>query len=326
LLAGTASAQVVINEIRIDHSGSDTDEYFELVGAAGTPLTGMHYLTIGDSSGTTSGTIEAVVDLDGLAIPSSGIFLAAESSFTLPAIPDLVTTLDFENNDNVTHLLVSGFTGVKGTDVDTDDDGVIDAPAWSTIIDLVAVIEEGNPPYGTEYHYGPPTVGPELTFSPGHVFRYPDGASDFYSWNVGDFTLGVDDTPGVPNPVASVSASLGGTHEMIVNPGATPPTAFYLVVGSLSGTAPSFPLQTVSVPLVFDSYTRFLLSDPNTLISNSFALHPTSATMPVSQATLTLPADPALAGMGAHHAYIVVDALTDTVTMASQALPLSIGS
>ncbi len=38
---GALSGQVVINEVRIDQSSTDTDEYFELAGPAGQSLTGL---------------------------------------------------------------------------------------------------------------------------------------------------------------------------------------------------------------------------------------------------------------------------------------------
>ena len=47
---GALSGQVVINEVRIDQSGSDADEYFELAGPAGQSLTGLSYIVLGDSS------------------------------------------------------------------------------------------------------------------------------------------------------------------------------------------------------------------------------------------------------------------------------------
>ncbi len=49
--------------------------------------------------------IEAVVDLASQSIPAGGYFVAAESTFTL-GTADLTTNLNFENSDNVTHLLV----------------------------------------------------------------------------------------------------------------------------------------------------------------------------------------------------------------------------
>ena len=92
---------------------------------------------------------EAVVDLAGQVIPASGYFVAAEGTFTL-GTADLVANLNFENGDNVTHMLVSGFSGANGDDLDTDDDGVLDVTPWSEVVDLVALLEEANPPSGTE--------------------------------------------------------------------------------------------------------------------------------------------------------------------------------
>jgi hypothetical protein len=80
---------------------------------------------IGDGSGG-SGTVEAIVSLDGKVIGANGFFLAAESSFSL-GTANLTTSLNFENSENVTHLLVSNFTGANGDDLDTDDDGLLDA-------------------------------------------------------------------------------------------------------------------------------------------------------------------------------------------------------
>lgn len=183
---------VVINEIRIDQPGTDNDEYFELAGAVGTSLDGLTYLVIGDGTAG-SGVIEVVVDLSGQAVPGSGFFIATESTFTL-GTADLTTDLNFENSDNVTHLLVEGFSGADGDDLDTDDDGTLDVEPWSAVVDLIALIEEPNPPSATEFHYGPPTVGPDGSFVPGHVFRCDS------SWLIGPFDpAGGKDTPGAEN-------------------------------------------------------------------------------------------------------------------------------
>ena len=132
---------VSINELRIDQSGSDNDEYFELMGAAGTSLTNKTYIVIGDNSAGDSGIIEAVVPLTGTVIPSGDHFLAAESTFSLGPTPDLTTTLNFENSDNVTHMLVTGFTGAVGDDLDTNNDGNLDVQPWTSMDDCVALIE-----------------------------------------------------------------------------------------------------------------------------------------------------------------------------------------
>jgi len=124
-----------------------------------------------------------------------------------PAQRDLVLAgngLNFENSDNVTHVLVSGFTGSNGQDLDTNDDGVLDVTPWIAVVDVVGLVEEPNPPTNTVYVYGKAlggeNVGPEMTptgnFVPGHVYRcVPAG-----DWVIGLFNpSGGNDTAGVAN-------------------------------------------------------------------------------------------------------------------------------
>lgn len=197
-------APIIINEIRIDQPGADTDEFFELFGSAGASLDGLTYLVIGDGVGG-SGVIEAVVSLNGLFIPADGYFLAVEDTFTLGGAPDLILSgasngLNFENSDNVTHLLVAGFLGANGNDLDLNDDCVLDSTPWLGELDRIALIREENPPVATECHYGPPVVGPEGTFTPGLALRCPDVTGPFV---IGQFDpLGGQDTPGAANNCA----------------------------------------------------------------------------------------------------------------------------
>lgn len=199
ITTGLAAAPVfaqapIISEIRTDQPGIDNDEYFELAGTPAAPLTGLSYVVIGDG-GTPgdSGVVEEVTDLTAIFFPGSGFLVVAESTFTI-GTAGVITDLNFENADNVTHLLVSNFTGANGQDLDTDDDGVLELTPWSEIVDLVAIVVADNPPSGTnEYHYGPPLVGPDGFAVPGHVSRC--GAD----WTVSRFPLGLDDTPGAAN-------------------------------------------------------------------------------------------------------------------------------
>jgi len=235
-----AGSGTTINEIRIDQDGTDNDEYFELTGEGGSSLDGLTYLVIGDGTGG-SGVIDAVVDLTGQSLDSNGFFVAAESTFTL-GTADLTGSgnfLNFENSDNVTHLLVAGFNleFAVGDDLDTDDDGNLDVTPWDEIVDLIALIEEVNPPSGTEFHYGPPIVGPDGSFVPGHVF---DCGADIDDWRIGGFTAGADDTPGEAN-----DCEVAGPVELAINavqgPGDTSPvlgdivTIEGVVVGDYQG-------------------------------------------------------------------------------------------
>ncbi|HUG32649.1 MAG TPA: ExeM/NucH family extracellular endonuclease [Acidimicrobiia bacterium] len=215
--AFAAGEGITINEIRIDQPGGDNDEYFELTGPAAASLDGLTYLVIGDGTGG-SGVIEAVVDLSGLGVNADGFFVAAESGFTL-GTADLTTNLNFENSDNVTHLLVDGFTGGNGDDLDTDDDGTLDVTPWSDIVDSVALIE--TPSSGDRF-YADVTIGPDGSFVPGHVYDCV-----LFGWFIGGFDLGTDDTPGAPND-CPVDRGEVDIHE-VQGPGHTSPFAGDLV-------------------------------------------------------------------------------------------------
>jgi hypothetical protein len=191
LFAPLTASAVNINEIRIDQPSTDNDEYFELAGQPGESLDGLTYIVIGDGAAG-SGVIESVTDLTGNAIPAGGYFLCAEATFTLNgAVPDLIADLGFENSDNVTHLLVRDFTGALGDDVDVDDDGNLDNPPWSAVVDCVALIES----VGTgDLVYCDTQVGPDGTFVPGHVYLCAPG------WVIGAFDpVGGNDTPRADN-------------------------------------------------------------------------------------------------------------------------------
>ncbi len=210
LLASSAVA-VSINEIRIDQPSTDDDEYFELAGTAGESLDDLTYLVIGDS-GTNSGVIEAVVPLAGLTVPANGYFLAAESTFGAPGtifngiMPSAIRNLNFENSDNVTHVLVSGFFGADNDDLDIDDDGSLDVLPWGSVIDALGLVEQPDSMQpGFEWFYGTALgftdIGPDGTFVPGHVYRVPDRTGGFV---IGQFSLDpmqgpVADTPGASN-------------------------------------------------------------------------------------------------------------------------------
>jgi hypothetical protein len=192
----------VISEIRVDQPGPDDDEFFELQGAPGESLDGLTYLVIGDGAGG-SGQIEAVISLSGHSIPADGVFLVTEASHAAVDAADIVTLLDFENDDNCTHLLVRDFTGVLDDDLDLDDDCTLDVTPWSSVVDAVALVLEPNPPRETECAYGQlgAQVGPDGSFAPGRVFRCGD------TWQIGVFALNGDDTPGTANSCGQVAES-----------------------------------------------------------------------------------------------------------------------
>ena len=181
-----------ITEIRIDQGGSDNDEYFELKGPAGFDLAGMTYIVIGDGS-TGSGTVEAIINLEGV-IDADGLFVVAEDTFSL-AVADQVANVSFENSDNVTHMLVANYSG-GFDDLDTDDDGTLDATPWLGVADSISLVET---PDSGDLFYGDDQIGPtDDGYVPGHAYRCVD--SGYGTWTIGEFDLGVTDTPGDVNP------------------------------------------------------------------------------------------------------------------------------
>lgn len=222
-LAGAALAQapsiLLINEIRVDQGGADDDEYFELLGGPpGAVLDDVTYLVIGDGTGG-SGVIEAVVPLTGGVMPANGLFTVAEATFTL-GTANLVANLNFENSDNVTHLVVRGFTGADGDDLDTDDDGVLDVTPWAQVYNAIGIVRDPSATASEQFYgaaLGGVDVGPDGTFAPGHVYRCLTSLTDVRIGVFGASPLAMDptrlDTPAAFNTPCVV------TQNLFCNPG-----------------------------------------------------------------------------------------------------------
>lgn len=209
-LASHAGFSFMMTEIRMDETGADNNEYFEIYGAANASLDGYSLIVIGDGT-PGSGTIESITSLNGYTTGSNGVFLATESTFSLSADPLAsvgvfgTSGLNFENSDNLTFMLVQGFTGALNSDVDSNNDGVMDATFWDSVADSVALYV--GP--ASEFVYSNTVLGPDGTFVPGHVYR--DGYGD---WQIGGFALGTNDTPGsfslIPAPGALALVGVAG--------------------------------------------------------------------------------------------------------------------
>lgn len=125
VLGNPPPTNVVINEFVFDVDGSDTGYAF--IEIAGDPDTDYSDLTIleieGDSTG--SGIIDAVIPVG--TTNAAGYWTDSEDA----------------ENGTVTLLLVSDFTGALGDDLDTDNDGTLDATPWTAIVDDIAVSDGG---------------------------------------------------------------------------------------------------------------------------------------------------------------------------------------
>ncbi|MEO1145804.1 MAG: ExeM/NucH family extracellular endonuclease [Cyanobacteria bacterium J06638_22] len=187
---------VFINEIQVNTTGDDW-EFFELQGAPGTDLSTLTLLVIESDAGTTTGQIDRVISLAGQVIPDDGFWLgispAAETAYGVTGDFSIADN-SFENS-TATYLLVEGFTGDQGDDLDTNDDGVLDVTPWTTVADSLT-LTDGD---AGDVAYSDVVIGPDGPFLPSGTFRTPNAPTgSFSNDNILSFST-PDGTPGVSN-------------------------------------------------------------------------------------------------------------------------------
>jgi hypothetical protein len=119
-------AKPVINEFVLNHVGNNDYEFIEVKFQARTTYNAFTVLVVNGNAGTDVGRITSVFPINDSAIPSNGYW---------------TTGFLFDQFDNGTNtlLLVRDFFGAAGDDIDTNNDGIIDARLWSQRVDYVAV-------------------------------------------------------------------------------------------------------------------------------------------------------------------------------------------
>ena len=147
----SSASSVVLNEIYVNPpDADDSREYIELRSSApNEALTDLWVLEI-EGDGASAGVIDAVQNLGSLSTGSNGL-LALGQNYTTSTpwtfdagtnVADLTgTTME---NGSLTFLLVEGFTGSNGTDLDTDNDGVLDITPWTSTVDSVGWTDGGS--------------------------------------------------------------------------------------------------------------------------------------------------------------------------------------
>ncbi|MDO6761516.1 T9SS type A sorting domain-containing protein [Tamlana sp. 2_MG-2023] len=123
----------VINEFVANHVGNNTAEFIEIFGAPFTDYSAYSLLIVNGEAGNT-GTISTAHNLG----------TTDENGFWSTAFLN-----DDIENGTITLLLVENYTGTYGDDIDTTDNGVIDATYWTTIVDGIAISNGG----ANEYTY-----------------------------------------------------------------------------------------------------------------------------------------------------------------------------
>jgi uncharacterized protein len=218
VIANSAHA-VAINEIRTGQPGNNFQDYFELAGTPGESLEGLYYLVLNDSNTPDRGKLDYGFQLNGNIDFFDGYWLAANQSTFYTQFPfkqagtinaDYEYGMTLSEDHNVTHILISGFTcngtncGI-GTDLDTNDDGVLDYTPWASVLDSVSIIV--NPAALP----GPPYYGPSVLANGGpltHIYRYPNITGPWQIGPYGNTAAGYLDTPGLANVAAPEPSTL----------------------------------------------------------------------------------------------------------------------
>ncbi|MDX2132060.1 MAG: hypothetical protein SFY69_08410 [Planctomycetota bacterium] len=183
-LAGVAQGQVQFNEIFVNAPGTDQGrEFIELLSAApNQSLDGLTILVIeGDcGSGCVAGTIDQALSLTGQSTGANRLFMWRDSTDALIPEAEPATAIfvqdfspDIENGSN-TYLIVEGFTGAVGDDLDANNDGVLDSQPWTRVVDAVGYKEGDN--RDTHLQYSTQLGGPDVTdyIRPGTSAFTPD--------------------------------------------------------------------------------------------------------------------------------------------------------
>ncbi|MBQ4820021.1 T9SS type A sorting domain-containing protein [Aquimarina sp. MMG016] len=176
---GTPVVIPVINEFVFNHTGSDTDEFVEVLAGTETDLSEYWLLEIeGDNNGL--GTIDEVIQLGTADV--NGYFTTTFGS-------------NIFENGTVALLLVKNFTGTLGDDLDTNDDGVFDTTPWEEITDDVGVNDGG----AGDLNYASVTLAQSfdgISFTVGGASRFPNGND---TDAVDDWTRNDFDGSGLPS-------------------------------------------------------------------------------------------------------------------------------
>ncbi|MBM2578099.1 hypothetical protein JQC91_17465 [Jannaschia sp. Os4] len=187
---GTGPADVSINEFRISSAdGGDTSNFVELKTDPGASLEGLTLLAV--SGEFAPGQVDAAIDLSGAVADADGIVLIANA--LNPALGEgdvAVEGLDFFGSPQ-TFLVVEGFTGAQGDDLDADDDGTVDAAPWTSLVAGLS-LEDGDD--RADVNYADAVLPADGSFTPAAAARGEDGA--FALLPFGDQG---GDTPGAPN-------------------------------------------------------------------------------------------------------------------------------
>lgn len=267
---------VLLNELKVNPPGTNDGpyEFVEVVGRPEALLTNVYFVAIEGDAEHDPGKVRLVVDLSGRRLGTNGLLMLVGPSHPYripPATPTvLVPALDEPegalDNGTATFMLVSSVSRLTaGTDLDRDDDGVLEGLPWgTTVLDSVGWSDGG--PADRVYT---PAVLTQSHGTPDAASRYPadtrrNQAEAWFNGNLlgpepgslaydpqevsADFPVGTDLTPGVPNDTAPLVSPIGPVSGVIGDP--TNPVVLFAVDDAESGAEGLSVWATSSNPAV----------------------------------------------------------------------------
>lgn len=228
---------LVINEVVVNHVGADTSEYVEFLGAANTDYSAYTLIQLEGDSNSPVGTIDSVFRLGS----------TDAAGYLTTGFRDNV----YENG-TISLLLVKDFTGSVGTDLDPDNDGVLDVTPWSAVVDSVAISDGG----AGDRTYSPVVLTPNFdgqSLTPGGASRIPNGqdTDSPADWVRNNFNL-------VGIPTFGGTAAIG---EALNTPGAANVLVTPTPGVTLTQTGGTTQVNEAD-PTATDTYTLALNTDP----------------------------------------------------------------
>lgn len=214
---------IVINEFVANHVNTDTDEFVEVFGAPLTDYSGLTLLEIEGDGGSSQGVIDGVFPIG--STDANGFW-----------------TTGFLNNElengTLTLLLVEGFSGSTGDDIDTDDNGTTDAsPPWTLLIDAIAIDDGG----GFDLTYSEVVLAAGFDgngATPGGGSRLPNGVDTnaIDDWLRND--MDGEGLPSFPDGGTPKNGEAINTPGQVNLEGATPPAPDGLIINEVDADTP----------------------------------------------------------------------------------------
>lgn len=215
-----ASAQFHLSELLLNPPGTDNgQEAIEIVGPASTALTGWSLVII-EGDGTGAGVVDVVLPLDAFSTGADGILLLRDAATVIAPGPCTTAVFvndfapDIENGSN-TYLLGNGTPPAATTDLDSDNDGTLNAGALAgfTVSDGVTILEnDGAANVGYADDLGFAVLGPFAgpvpdAHTPDAAYRLFDTGGSPATWLGGDVA---GTNPGGPYAFAGLSGEVFG--------------------------------------------------------------------------------------------------------------------